>query len=111
MTGRAAGHCAGNPAPGYATPAFGRGRGGGRGAWGPFAGLMAGRRRRSRATGVHRRARAHWGLPTRGGHLYSVAPTRAEELSALQSEARYLEDALTDIKKRVEELEADKNQA
>jgi len=111
MTGRAAGYCAGNPTPGYANPVpergraggWGRGRGGG---WGPWAG----RGRWFHVTGVPRWARAHWGLPARGGYPYSVAPTREQALGVLKEEAQYMEDALADIKKRVEELEAEKDE-
>ncbi len=107
MTGRAAGHCAGNPAPGYANPIPGRGRGGGRGRG---RGGRWGRRNRVHATGAPGRAQSAWDLPPWGGYPFRVAPTREQELNALKDEAVSLEEELGEIRKRVEELETDKNE-
>jgi len=111
MTGRAAGYCAGYPAPGYANPAGGRGfRGGGRGGggWGwrnPF-----------HATGLTgwQRAAAGWpafgpvappGVPYAGP--YAPTPSAEQQIDALKAQAEYFEDALDGIRKRIQELEAD----
>ena len=103
MTGRAAGYCAGHSVPGYANPApgrgFGRGFGGRGGGWG--------RRNRFYATGMPGWARAGAGLPAWGGYPpYGAPPTREQELDVLKGQAEYFGDALDDIKKRIEELEA-----
>ena len=90
MTGRAAGNCAGYDVPGYMDPIAGRGRGrnGGRG-----------RRNRRTATGMPGWARA--GAP-------SAQPAAApeQELFALRAQAERLEGALKNIKKRIDETEA-----
>ena len=103
MTGRAAGFCAGYPAPGYVNSipgrgfGFGRGRGFGfgrglglgfRGGRGPFGGLRAG-----------------W-----GGYLgapYGAAPTPQQETDMLKGQAEYFEDALEGIRKRIADLESE----
>ncbi len=111
MTGRAAGYCAGYSVPGYANPipgrggwgrgfGFGWGRGGGRGfGWG-----------RGRGFGWGAPA---WGAPAYGdmpygppyGAPYAPAYSPEQELTALKDDAKYFEDALQDIKKRIDELE------
>jgi len=112
-TGRAAGYCAGYPAPGYANPVPGRGfwargRGGGRG-----------RRNWFHATGLPRWARAGLpaealakagaGIPPWGGYPpYGAEPTGEQEVEALKGQAEYFRGVLEDIKKRIEELEAGK---
>jgi hypothetical protein len=109
MTGRAAGYCAGYPVPGYANPGVGRwfggawpGRGSGRGGgWG--------RRNWFHATGLTGWQRAAAGLPAWGAAppVYGAPPTREQELSALKAQAEGFEGALSDIRKRIEELEAE----
>ena len=107
MTGRAAGYCAGHPAPGNMDPmpargfgGRGRGGGGGRRAW----------RHRFYATGQPGWWRAGIGRPAGGaGGPYATpnaaAPmTRQQELEALQGQAEYFEDALEGIRGRIEEL-------
>lgn len=116
MTGRAAGFCAGYPAPGYANPVggrgyFGFGRGGGRGGgWG--------RRNWYHATGLPGWARAGYGMPAYGGvatpYAYGAAPigaavTPQQELDSLRNQAQYFEDSLNGIKQRIEELENSKS--
>jgi len=115
MTGRAAGYCAGYGTPGYTNPVGGRGffgRGMGRGMGflgcgggrGPSAGLRAGWRNRFYATGA-----PGWGLG--GGVPYGApyaAPTRAQELDMLKGQAEQFEAALGDVRKRLQELEAEK---
>jgi uncharacterized protein DUF5320 len=112
MTGRAAGYCAGNAAPGFATPSPGRGywgRGGGRGGGG------WGRRNWFNATGLTGWQRAAAGWPAFGGPAPGYAPqpapfapamTQQQELDTLKGQAEYFEDALEGIRKRIEELEA-----
>ena len=113
MTGRAAGYCAGYPTPGYMNPVgggggggFGRGRGGG-GGWG--------RRNQFYATGLTGWQRAGMGVPAYGmPPAYptpNVAPfgpaaTVEQELDALKGQAEYFGDALKEIGKRIEELQA-----
>jgi len=92
MTGRAAGYCAGYPMPGFINPVGGRGFWGwGRGAW----------------------ARAGFGYPIMGGFAgpnvpYSAQGVTAEqELQGLKQQAEYFENALDEIKKRIEQLEVE----
>ena len=104
-TGRGAGYCRGYGMPGYANPIFGGGRGVGRG-----FGFGGGRGWRNRyyATGLPGWARA-WGspydygferdLPVRAGR------TKGDEIVFLKEEASLLNDTLSDINKRIEELE------
>ena len=101
MTGRAAGSCAGYTAPGYMNPV------GGRGFWGRGRG-----RRRSwfRSWGWLGRRRAAVGYPAAGLGQPDMTPapaiTKEQELETLKGQAEYFEGALGDIKKRLEELEA-----
>jgi len=110
MTGRAAGYCAGYSVPGYANPVggrgygfFGRGRGGGRG-----------RRNWFFATGMPGWARAGAGYPAWGGAgVYPAGPvapvagvTVEQELAGLKQQAEYMGNALSEINKRISELEA-----
>ena len=116
MTGRAAGYCAGYSVPGYMNPVGGRGYGG----WG--RGFRGGGFGRGRGFGW---AGAGYGTPAWGGgvspyayggaagpYAYGgapVAPTVApeQELAGLKQEAEYFENALGEIKKRIEQLEAE----
>jgi hypothetical protein len=113
MTGRAAGFCAGYPVPGYMNPVGGRGYWG----WGRGGGF-------GRGFGW---GRAGYGFPAYGGavnpyayggavnpYAYGGAPftptvAPQQELDGLKGQAEYLEDALDGIKKRIEELEAQKD--
>jgi hypothetical protein len=98
MSGRAAGYCAGYPMPGYANPVPGRGFGWGRG-WGRGFGW---RRGWGRGFG--------WGPPAYSAPAYSpaYAPSygREDEVTALKDQAKYFEEALQGIKKRIEEIES-----
>jgi hypothetical protein len=105
MTGRGAGYCAGFPAPGYTNPMPGRGRGMGRG-WGRVRGWGRGR---------------GWGYgyypmsipgaaPVYGVPPYSGAPSGEQEAQALRTQAEHLEGALDDVKRRIAELEAAREQ-
>jgi hypothetical protein len=109
MTGRAAGYCAGYPAPGFMNPVpgggfWGRGRGGGRG-W----------RNMYYATGLTGWQRAGSGLPAFGsppayplpyaGPAFATGMTKEQELDMLKGQAEYFEDTLDGLKKKIEELE------
>ena len=115
MTGRGAGYCAGYSVPGYANPVggrgygFGGGGGRGRGGWG--------RRNMYYATGLTGWQRA--GYPAAVGYDAAIpyaspntgvpyAPTKEQQTDMLKGQAEYLEDQLAGIKKRLEELEAEK---
>jgi hypothetical protein len=108
MTGRAAGFCAGYPVPGYMNPVGGRGYWG----WGRGGGWGRGR---GRGFGW---ARAGYGWPAWGAAGYPYAPytepfaptmTAEQELAGLKQQADYFQDALDEIKKRIEELESQKS--
>jgi len=105
MTGRGAGYCGGNPGPGYANPGPGRGLGrGGRGrGWG-------------RGFGWGRGRGFGWGPYPSGAPYGPYAPAYVpayatsygpeDEVTALKDQARYFEEALQDIKKRIGEIES-----
>jgi hypothetical protein len=110
MTGRAAGYCAGYPAPGFVNPVpgggfWGWGRGGGRG-W----------RNWYYATGLTGGQRAALGLPAFGFAAAPVAPfgwpfgpptiDTEQELALLKRQAELLTNTIEGIRKRIEELEA-----
>ncbi len=110
MTGRGAGYCAG-----YATPGFAN-RGPGFGFWGGGRGRGRGRRNWFYATGVPGWQRAAWGWPSYGfaGGVGApsapvVAPsamTRDQELDLLRRQAEGFAGTLDEIRRRIEELEA-----
>ena len=111
MTGRAAGYCAGYPIPGYMNPIKGRGfgYGFGRGGWG--------RRNWFHATGLTGWQRAEYGYPAAGGYGWGVpyvgasapyGPTKEQEMDMLKGQTEVLEDTLSGIQKRIQELEAEK---
>ncbi len=112
MTGRAAGYCAGYPVPGYMNPVpgYGLGRGLRRGAgfrgargWGGYGSVPYG----AAAYGYG----APYQVPPAGyAAPYSVTPSPQQELDALKNQAEYFEDALEGINKRIQELEAEKEQ-
>ena len=113
MTGRAAGYCTGSPVPGYMNPAPGRGFGGwgrGRGFWrgGGRGRGGGGWRNWYHATGMPGWARVGWdfGPPVPYAAPYAPSPTREEEMRILREQADYFNEALDDIKKRIEELGA-----
>jgi len=113
MTGRAAGYCAGYGVPGYTNPVGGRGYRG----WGGGFGRGRGWRNWYRATGLPGWGRAPVGLPAWGGPAapYSAAygpygayapPAPEQELEMLRGQAEHLNEAVKEIGKRIEELEA-----
>jgi len=108
MTGRAAGYCAGYPVPGFMNPSGGR-FGGGFG-WGRRRGLGLGRGARWGAYGgsIPFGAPAAYGAVPYGTAPYgpSYAPAPEQEMAFLQDQAKALGDQLTEIQKRISELEA-----
>ena len=117
MTGRAAGYCAGYDVPGYMNPIPGRGGWGrGRGGWGRGGGR--GFRNRFWATGMTGPQRAAMGMAPYGAGPYGMPPypaftppTRDQQLEALKAQAQYFEDALSDIRKQMDDLKAEKTDA
>jgi len=102
MNGRAAGFCAGYGMPGYMNPI------GGRGFWGGGRGGGRGWRNRFYATGVP--GGAWTGMPYGAPYAnpYASAPTKEQELDMLKGQAEQFETALGDIRKRLQEIEAEK---
>jgi len=99
MTGRAAGHCAGYPTPGFMNPVVGRGLGM---AWGRGGGggrAMAWRRGRGGGFGGARMA-ARFPSPA-----YYAPPSREQELDMLRDQADWLKDQLDAINQRIGELD------
>lgn len=100
MTGRAAGFCAGYALPGYAHGLQGRGYGRGFG--------------RGIGCGFRRGRGGRWGVRYDGYEFdygvpfavpYGGEPTRQQEKDALKGQAKYFEEALAEIKKRISDLE------
>jgi len=113
MTGRAAGYCAGYPAPGFMNPVAGRGLAG----WGRGGGW--GHRNWFYATGLTGWQRAGLSDPAAVG-VWPSAPiaspfaptiTRQQQLDLLKGQAEYFEDVLDGIKKRIDELEGQAEEA
>jgi len=114
MTGRAAGYCAGYPAPGFMNPvggrglgmAWGRGGGFGRGmgmAWGRGGGFgmgMAWRRGRGGGFGFAPGLAAPYAAP-----MPFAPPTREQELEALRGQADWLKEQMDAITRRIQEQE------
>jgi len=108
MTGRAAGYCAGYGMSGYANPVGGRGCGFGYGR-GLGLGFRGGRGGRGGWGGRWTAPAAGYGYAAPFAAPYGAAPTREQEVDALQGQAKYFEDALVEIKKRLADLEAEKS--
>lgn len=88
---------------------FGRGAWGRDGGRGPSAGFRAGWRNMFYATGLTGWQRAAAGWPMASGVPPTAdAPTREQPLDALKGQAESFEGALGDLRKRIEELEAEK---
>jgi hypothetical protein len=100
-TGRAAGYCAGYEMPGYMNPIPGRGF------WG-WGGWGRGWRHGYYAAGVPAWAPYGVGISPYSafGGPYTPQMSAEQELEVLKGQAKYFEDALQDINKRIEELEA-----
>ena len=114
MTGRAAGVCAGFGVPCFAIP--GGGRGFGRGGWGRGRGWGRGfGGGRGRGWGRGFGWKPAWGAPYGPyapaygpvyGPAYAPGYVPEDEATALKDQARYFEEALQDIRKRIEEIES-----
>jgi hypothetical protein len=111
MTGRGAGYCAGFGIPGYANPIYGRrhaGRGFGRG----FGGGGHGWRHWYWATGLPGWARGGYYGPLAGASgagwmgFPPAAYDRKEEIEFLKEQAKYFGEAITDINRRIDELQS-----
>ena len=103
MTGRAAGFCAGYSMPGYANQGGGRGMGMG---WRRGMGRGGGRgwRHWFYATGIPGWARAGYGFSG-----LAAPPLAAEqELDGLKQQAEYLQESLSHVSERIEQLEKEK---
>jgi len=113
MTGRAAGFCAGYSVSGYMNPIPGRRFGFGRGGFG--------HRNLYYATGLTGWQRAAYGYPAWGSFgwaaPYAGAPipygahyglTKEQEMDMLKNQAKYMEDALSGVNKRIQELNTKK---
>ena len=106
ITGRGAGLCAGYSVPGYMNAA------GGRGGFGFGRGGGFGRRNRFCATGVPGWAGGGGAWGAWAGADSGVAPpypvrSPEQERRALQTQAEYLENALRDVKKRIDDMGPD----
>ena len=108
MTGRAAGYCAGNPAPGYANVGFGnRGFGRGRGlGFGRGPGQGMGRGMAWGRNMQFQAPNAGYGFTPPYGATNAVPSDPEQTLSALKGEAQSLEQSLNSIKQRIAELES-----
>ncbi len=100
MTGRGAGYCGGFGMPGYMNrPGWG-------GGWGRGA--------RGRGRGFRRRY--FWGPGVWMGPYNAPVPwwgthvTKTDELEALRSQADFLKESLSEVQKRIEELEKAKQE-
>lgn len=97
-TGRAAGFCGGQSTPGYVS-------GEGRGGWaGGRAGSSASHGRHG-----HRHRHCFHATGLTGWQRREWAPTESEEHQALQQQAERLEETLEAVRKRLQELEARKD--
>ncbi len=108
MTGRGAGFCAGYGVPGRMNSVPGRGFGMGFGRGFRARGGGRGCRNMFYATGLAgwQRAAAGWPMAS-GAPPYAAAPTREQQLGALKGQEEYFEGALGNLRKRIEELEAE----
>jgi len=109
MTGRAAGYCAGYPGPGSMNVIGGRGFGGGGGGRGG-----RGRRNRFYATGLTGWQRTAAGLPAFGGTQFAADPgvsaavSQEQELSMLKLQAETMQQQMTQLQQRIQELGGEK---
>jgi len=107
MTGRAAGYCAGYAVPGFMNPMPGRGfRGWGRG-MGFGRGFGRGRGWRAMAGGYPAAYAPYGAYPPDAVSPYTSPMPREAELEALKAQAEYFSSALEEIRKRMDELQAE----
>ena len=126
MTGRGAGYCAGFGVPGYMNPYPGRGYG--RGFGGGYGGGFGWRHRNwAGGSGFWGRGRGRgfgvWGAypgyspyppvaPYAPGDPYQAGQyTKKDQLDDLTTQARYLEEELNEIRKHIETIEAQTEEA
>ncbi len=115
MTGRGAGFCAGYNVPGFMNPVYGRGMGyyggGTGGGFGRGRGMGGGRGYRNMyyATGLPGWARYPFAPAGGAGVNPQMAPgmSREHEIELLNQQSEYLSNALQEVKKRLDELEAE----
>ncbi|HHE47217.1 MAG TPA: hypothetical protein ENL08_05920 [Bacteroidetes bacterium] len=104
MTGRRMGYCAGFDRPGNMNP--GRGFGFGMGRGGGFGGYGHGWRNRYWATGIPGWNRGfRYYEPASYPMPYMADIPREEELKVLETESRLLKKRLSDLEKRIAELD------
>ncbi len=110
MTGRGAGVCAGSGMPGFANPSVGRGfgMGGGRGR-GIRCGQGGGRgwRHQFNATGLPGWARNGGAGTVPFERPFAAASTKEQELDMLKRQAEQMGETLTNINKRIQELDGE----
>jgi len=105
MTGGGMGFCARVAAPGAPVTGrglgmrFGRGHGGSRGGGRGWRNMLY-------ATGLTGWQRATAGWPMTGGVPPVAAPVNDQEIDALKSQVEYFESALGGVRKRLQEMEA-----
>lgn len=99
MSGRSAGHCTGNATPGFNNPSV-------------VAGYRCGRGQDKRCGmglwdgyGYRNRFFAGWSGVTRPPNFTFAPPTREREMAILKEQARYFDEQLTGIRKRLEDIE------
>lgn len=102
MTGRAAGFCSGYQMPGFLNNAPGRGMGTGFGRGANLGGCGVGFRWRNRFIAAGAKGRTQCGSFAAS----SQQTDPATEIEALKSQAEYLQSAMDEIKKRLDELTA-----
>ena len=110
MTGRGVGFCAGYAVPGYANPVGGRGYGMG---FGRGRGMGRGRGF-GRGFGL---GRAGYGVPAWAGVADSYPAnasfwttlTAAQEVEGLKQQAEFLQNSLSQVSERIEQLEKESN--
>lgn len=106
MSGRAAGFCAGFGTPGYANPVSGRGLGMGFGrGWGFGRGRGGGWGGRGWRHWFHATGLPGWQRPAAGRQATAV--TAGQEIEMLKEQAEHFEASLQEIRKRIEQLNAE----
>ncbi len=102
MTGRAAGYCAGSPAPGFANAPGGRGLGGG-----GFGRGGRGRRNQFHATGL-----TGWQRAAGATSAFGTAPVRdpaavgkEQELELLKQQAQAMEQQMKQLQEQIQQLQ------
>ena len=106
MTGRGAGFCAGFSVPGYANPVGGRGYGMGLGSGrGMGRGRGFGRGFGWGRTGYGMPAWAGVADPYPANTSFGPTVTAAQELEGLKQQAEFMQNSLSQVSERIEQLE------